>query len=370
MKALTREDLLYILQGVFHLSDEQNNAFQLLDDGLFVQDYKPDLKKHAEDNDLHVDAALKKMLSGFSLNEDGKLTYNGEIVLIPQDIYEHLINNDIHVTLKDKESWDAMLEAAKTFTNEELGKLTFIDMTEVEKLPEEHEVSTKTIYLLKDKENATEECEDVMYFYINGRWLQLSISNKTLKKLTTKKEFEEYIEKEKHENRDVLDKLTESDSDGLLFDGKSVHQFEISDAPGNAAIVKDGKLYVKDLEATVRSLQISAVLSKSLLWYGDIEDSGRYDLMDSIDNYSMLVIDYYYQPHDPEKEKGNAKSTIIDVDTLNELYERNIDYLLEMGYGLMTSNCKIRFNKSTLWVNYYHNVCIYKITGIGGVGNE
>ena len=43
-KALTKEDLIYILNSIFRLSSEPNNSFKMLDDGLFVEDYHQDLK--------------------------------------------------------------------------------------------------------------------------------------------------------------------------------------------------------------------------------------------------------------------------------------------------------------------------------------
>ena len=43
-KALTKEDLIYILGSIFRLSSEPNNSFKMLDDGLFVEDYHQDLK--------------------------------------------------------------------------------------------------------------------------------------------------------------------------------------------------------------------------------------------------------------------------------------------------------------------------------------
>ena len=38
--------------------------------------------------------------------------------------------------------------------------------------------------------------------------------------------------------------------------------------------------------------------------------------------------------------------------------------MLDYGYGYLTANSKIRMNENKLIVDYYHNVCIYKVTGI------
>ena len=62
---------------------------------------------------------------------------------------------------------------------------------------------------------------------------------------------------------------------------------------------------------------------------------------------------------------------MLDTDILNYLYTKNMDYMLEYGYGILMSNSKIRMHGDKLWVDYYHNVCIYRITGIRrGDSNE
>ena len=58
-KALTKEDLIYILNSIFRLSSEPNNSFKMLDDGIFVEDYHQDLKNHTDNTDIHIDTDLK-----------------------------------------------------------------------------------------------------------------------------------------------------------------------------------------------------------------------------------------------------------------------------------------------------------------------
>ena len=392
-KALTKEDLVYILQGIFRLSTQPDNAFQMLDDGLYVKDYQDDFDSHANDTGLHITQDIRDILDLFSIDANNNLLYDGKPVNVAisgeasnaikvksdgiyvEDITtetkDHIQDTDIHVTKTDKEKWDKTLQDAKDFTADEIDKLVIYDIKEVDVLPTEN-ISSTTLYLLKSDPEHPDECEDVMYMYLRDKWITLSITNKTLKLLATKKELEDYAKKDNlhdHNNKDLLDKFSNADNGDLLYDGKSLHEFELSDAPNNAAKIKDGKLFIEDFSDTIRSLQIASAVSKIRLYTGDITESGRYDLADDIDNYSMIMIDYYYKPEDPDEEPGNAKTAIIDSDTLNELYDRGIDYMLELGYGISTSNVKIHFNKDKLWVNYYNNVCIYKITGIGGVNN-
>lgn len=392
-KALTKEDLLYILQGIFRLSTQPDNAFQMLDDGLYVKDYQNDFDNHADDTGLHITQDIRDILDLFSIDANDNLLYNGKPVNISisgeannaikvksdgiyvEDIStetkNHIQDTDIHVTKTDKETWNKTLQDAKDFTMDEIDKLVIYDIKEVDVLPTEN-ISSTTLYLLTSDPEHSDECEDVIYMYLRDKWITLSITNRTLKLLATKKELEDYAKKDdlhEHDNKDLLDKFSNADNGDLLYDGKSLHEFELSEAPNNAVKLKDGKLFVEDFSDTIRSLQIASAISKTRLYTGDITESGRYDLADDIDNYSMIMIDYYYKPENPDEEPGNAKTAVIDSDTLNELYNRGIDYMLELGYGISTSNVKIHFHENQLWVNYYNNVCIYKITGIGGINN-
>lgn len=397
-KALTKEDLLYILQGIFRLSQQPDNAFNMLDDGLYVQDYHDDLSNHTDDGVIHITQEIRDILDLFSIDTNNNLLYDGKPVNIAissesnnaikiksdgiyvEDIStetkEHIQDTDIHVTKTDKETWNNILQEAKNFTTDRIDKIVIYNITEVDKLPEGNDISSTTLYLLKDDPEHPDECEDIMYMYLRDKWITLSITNKTLKLLATKKELEDYVKKEdletklhNHNNKDLLDKFSNTDNGDVLYDGKSLHEFELSEAPNNAAKLKDGKLFIEDFSDVIRSLQVASAISKTRLYTGDITESGKYSLADDIDNYSMIMIDYYYKPEDPNEEPGCAKTAIVDTDTLNELYSKGIDYMLELGYGISTSNVKIHFNQDTLWVNYYNNVCIYKITGIGGVNN-
>lgn len=392
-KALTKEDLLYILQGIFRLSQEPDNAFNMLDDGLYVKDYSYDLSVHENNDDVHVNKYIRDILDLFTINEYGNLLYNGELVnislsnesknaltlkldgLYVEDITtetkEHIENKNIHVTKEEKESWNNSLETTKNFIIDRLNKIVIYNIIEVEELPKEN-ISSTTLYLLKNDPDRIDECEDVMYIYLDDRWITLSITKKTLKLLATKKELEDYVKKEdcyKPINKKILDKFSNNDNGDLLYDDKPIYNFLLSEEPNNAAKIKDGKLFIEDYSDVIKSLQICSAISKTRLYTGDITESGKYDLADDIDNYSMIMIDYYYKPDNLEKEPGCAKTAIIDTDTLNELYIRGIDYMLELGYGVSTSNVKISFHENILCVNYYNNVCIYKITGIGGVDN-
>jgi hypothetical protein len=416
-KALTREDLLYILQSIFRLSEQENNAFQMLTDGLFVEDYHADLQAHMDDANVHVNATLKQILDDLSLTETGTLMYKdmpislaisqkeGNSIAIEldglyvpgvaQEAADHLVNNDVHVTADDKENWNNTLQQAKEFTKDEISKLVIHDIQIVEVLPEipvviedtgsgddipseEGEVaqpvfpSSTTLYLVVNDPDTPEENLFAMYMYLQDQWVRLNISKQTLGKYVLKTEVEDAIKNSHaHENEEALSKLSTDENGNLLYNGTNIHDVDLSTEAGNAAKMIDGKLYVEDLKDELKSLETAAAFAKVNLYSEEINNSGVYELKDYIDNYNLILVEYYYRPNDENEAPGCAKTAVIDTDILNYLYTKNMDYMLEYGYGILMSNSKIRMHGDKLWVDYYHNVCIYRITGIRrGDSNE
>lgn len=414
-KALTREDLLYILQSIFKLSEQENNAFQMLTDGLYVEDYHADFQVHLDDNISHVDVALKEILDELHLTENGILMYkdmpislaisqkegNGisielDGLYVPdvaQDAADHLKNNNIHVTADDKENWNKTLSEAKAFTIDEISKLVIYNIEIVTELPQPIEVpietdepledgeipesttiypSSTTLYLLLNDPDCPDECTYTMYMYLQDKWRKLNITKQTLNKFALKTEVEDSIKKShSHDNEKVIKEFSETEDGDLLYKGEYIREMGISDKTDNAAQLIDGKLYVRDFDKEIKSMQTGiAGFEKYNLYSEEIKDSGVYELKDYIDNYSMILVEYYYRPDDENENPGCAKTAVIDTDVLNHLYTKGMDYMLEYGYGILMSNSKIRMYGDKLWVDYYHNVCIYRITGIGRRGED
>lgn len=390
MKALTKEDLLYILQSIFTISQQENNAFSMLEDGLYVEDYHDDLTAHGSDTDLHVDADIKSILNNLSLDEYGNLYYGTDPVNVAisaedknaietmadgiyvKDITEeteaHMINEIVHVTPDDKTSWNNSLQEAKDYTDNEIDILPYFQMKAVTELPTE-DILENTIYLLKDSSDCIDELIFILYVYYNSEWQKLGITKQTLESLAAKEELDLYLLKEdshEHTNKAIIDNFTENENGELEYNGANISQIDISDELNNAIKTVNNKWYVKDYTEEIESLALAAAITKTNLLTEECAASGTYYLWDVIDNYSLIVVEYYYMPEDEEDGPGNAKTAILDVNTMNDLFERNIAYLLDLNYGAKSFNSKIRMNGSTMWVDYYHNVCIYKITGIKG----
>jgi hypothetical protein len=208
--------------------------------------------------------------------------------------------------------------------------------------------------------------------YLQDAWRKLGITKQTLKNLALKTDVEEAITNaHSHTNHAVIQEFTESEAGELLYKGEHIREMGIADAPDNAAQLIEGKLYVRDFDKEIKSMQAGvAGLEKYNLYSDEITDSGVYELKDDIDNYNLILVEYYYRPDDESKEPGCAKTAVLDTDTLNYLYAKGMDYMLEYGYGILMSNSKIRMHGNKLWVDYYHNVCIYRITGLGRRGES
>lgn len=387
-KALTREDLIYILEHTFRLSKQLDNALQVLEDGLYVQN----IDAHQDDTSLHIDERLRGILDKITVNENGDFYYDNHrlgrvsqkegnaIQELEDGIFvdgvidearKHIENGDIHVTKEQKETWDNTLKSAKDYAYELYSNIVIHDFEITTKLPEEGILSTR-MYLWTDDPNKPKDVGAVPYIYLGDNWYKLAITNDTLIEMINEK-LKDYVHKDdyhEHDNLLVLDSFTETEDGDLLFKGEDIRHIYVSEDEGNAVTLRNGKLYVKDYTEIIRAIQAGAAFSTDVLYNKECADSGLYELEYLIDEFSMLIIDYYYKPNDPEQNPGNAKSVIVDVNTLNHLYEKGIDYMLELGYGASVCNSKISMHKEKLYVNYYHNVCIYRITGIRKSGGE
>jgi hypothetical protein len=392
MKALTREDLLYILQSIFKLSKQLDNAFQMLEDGLYVKDYTQDLQKHTDDTNIHINADIRSILDRFAVDSNNNITYDGKylnIVLseendnaiknnndglyvkqIPEEVQSHLDNDSIHITDEERKTWNAISEEQTEFTKEyilnALNKLVLYDISVVQELPTEN-ISSTTVYLLANNDEFKEQLPYIPYVNLMDKWIMLTISYNVLQKYAPLSDVVTTDNFHDHDNKDILDRITEQD--GLMyFNDKNVSPYQVSEQDTNAIKVIDNELYVEDLKSTVDSLAVGAAFTKYNLLNQECNAAGKYDLKENINQFNLLLIEYYYKPDNEAQAPGNAKTVVVDPDTLNDLYEKGIDYIIELGYGISNSNCKFYMNKTHLYINYYHNICIYKITGIRGSG--
>lgn len=388
-KALTREDLLYILNSVFTLSRVENNAFILQEDGLYVEDYH----LHSDIETLHVPTpTVHEIISNLSTNELGQLLYNGNpasmavsedednsleiradgmyVKLIPTEVMNHIDDGVIHVDQTDRDRWDDSLQNAKDYTDSEINKLVIQRIRFVNDVPEVDQADPLTIYLSIDEDTA----EDItMSMLVGDQFKHLNLTKKTLRKYYTKTETDDkfltktdaesiYVSKQGFDDQYKLDH-------GHLV-GKN-NKFLSDRANNGLRVEEDGGLFFPDLNAEIHSLQIAAAFSKTNLLEEELDAPGKYTMKDDINRYNLILIEYYYKPEDADMINtdpsigGYAKTAIVDPDTMEFLKVQGIDYCLEVGYGISNLNTKINMTGDKITVNYYHGICIYKITGIG-----
>lgn len=382
-KQLTKEDLIYILQTIFQISHAENNSFIRKPDGLYVEDYHPELQAHIDDSNKHVTASILRILNRLSVDANDEILFDGKLLVnkpiskdannaieeradgyyVPAVNYDdHVDDASIHVTQHDKDAWNRIYNDAKEY----IDRLEIYEFYFVTSLPTANISPTAVYFYANDPQRLT-ECYFTMYIWYDNDWRVLGVTKKTFADYVTNNELIEILKNYEHENQEVLDKLGEDAYGNLVYNGQDiVSTLLIDPSHDNALKLKEGKLYVRDYTTEINSLTKSVYLVKTPLYFTEISGCGTYSLNDSIDNYTMLLIEYYYKPDEgsPHAQDACMKTAIVDVDTINECYMRGMNYLLEHRHGTLVANTLILMHNNKIIVNYYHNVCIYKITGI------
>ncbi len=393
---LRKEDLIDILEALFKFSQEPNNAFVRKEDGLFVLDFYQAFQNHITDNGVHATSQETEILRNFTIVDD-VLCYKGEpimlklsqeagnaIVVKPDGIYiadlsstltDHVNNTTVHINSEERTAWNNMLALAKKYADDLIDALTIYGYDIVTELPvDESLIKNNIVYCIREQMPDSEETYLIRYLYREGTWIPLDITQNSYRLFARKQYVDETFVKKTddtvhtHSNKDVLDKLTQNADNGrLLYNGVDILDvMQISNDEDNAIFRgSDHKLYVKDLSSELESIARQASLSKVILLHQDCSEAGTYELEEDISNFNFLMIYYYLMPDDPNLDPYDAKMEMLDVDGLNELATRHIDYILEHDYGLSTYNTKLRFiDDNKMQITYYNHVCIYKIIGV------
>lgn len=230
---------------------------------------------------------------------------------INDNVSNHIDNTIIHVTQDDKDLWNATLQNAKDYAKKLFDSVTSFTIEIVDALPTE-DIKSMTIYFIRNEhDNESDYYEE--YMYINNKWeiigstfvnlapyllkedfekYQQEIVNKflkyytsdeiinilknylltqtfndTIKNYTTtealQKLLEEYVKTEDihtHENKDIIDKLSESDDGNLLFNGQEIKggsdsDITISKEDNNAIQQKDDGIFVEDKTEQINNIQ-------------------------------------------------------------------------------------------------------------------
>ena len=318
---LRKEDLILILESLFKFSQEPNNAFVRKDDGLYVLDFYESFKKHIEDSGIHATNEQTSILDNFSINSDDILCYKGDPIVIKvskteknavvikndglfikdlsEDLQNHAENNEIHITNKERQTWNSILKLANEYTKKLIDNLVIYDYQIVPELPtEESVINNTTIYLVKQTFEPSGEEFYVRYIRFENTWIPLDLTLETYKLLALINDFVDKNDKRLHDhkNKEALDLISyDKQTNRLLLNGTDfLDVFQISNDPNNALFLgSDNKLYVKDLSSELASLEKQSSLSKVVLLEQYCDSSGIYELEESIDNFNFIMVHYF-----------------------------------------------------------------------------
>lgn len=413
---LTKADLISILEALFKFSQETDNAIVRKTDGLYVKDFYKEFTDHANDTDIHPTKQQTDILKGFTLT-NGNLAYNNNpittgvsteagnaiqlknsMLFVPdlsKSVNDHINDTDIHITADERDKWNNMVASADHTIRMLVNNLDLYKIQIVPQLPTEN-IDTYCIYAVKtsiEEKKSTDKAGTVYHEYYllylyRGGWVCLNMQAEQLRAyLDSVYQRLDAVETHSHSNKDILDKFSLDANNALMYDNKDISLAQVSDDNNNAiSLGSDGKLYVKDLSTEVASITKNSSLSKVVLLDSECDNSGEYELLEPIDNFNFIFVQYYLKPEKTVKKKNmdpnvlenqdeylyktgsdapyDAKSDMIDTDQLNYLFSKNIDYMLEHDYGISTYNTKVRFHANKMNITYYNHVCIYRIIGV------
>ena len=230
---------------------------------------------------------------------------------IDDNVSNHINDTIIHVTQDDKDLWNATLQNAKDYAKKLFNSVTSFTIEIVDTLPTEN-IKTMTIYFMRNEHNNESDYYEE-YMYINNKWeiigstfvnlapyllkedfekyqkeiadkfakyntsdeitnilnnyLLAQTFNDTIKNYTTtevlQKLLEEYTKTKDihtHENKDIIDKLSESTDGNLLFNGQEIKggsgsNITISEETNNAIQQKDDGIFVEDKTEQIDNIQ-------------------------------------------------------------------------------------------------------------------
>lgn len=155
-------------------------------------------------------------------------------------VTKHVQDAVIHVTQADKDLWNSILKDAKDYAKSLFDGVTSFNIIKVEELPTE-DIKTMTIYLLAISPEEKDAYDE--YMYIDKQWEHIGSTRIDLSDYALKTDLHS------HENKTVLDKISDSDGD-LLYNGSRI-KTNVSKANDNAIQEKSDGLFVqKDKEYT------------------------------------------------------------------------------------------------------------------------
>ena len=229
---------------------------------------------------------------------------------LTNDLSNHTSDTIIHVTQDDKDLWNATLQNAKDYAKKLFDSVTSFTIKIVDALPTE-DIKSMTIYFMRNgRDNKTDYYEE--YMYINNKWEIIGSTFVNLTPYLLKKDFEKYQQEitdkfakyntsdeiantlkdylliqtfndtiknysttsdinkilndyakkddlHEHNNKDTLNKLSESPDGNLLFNGNEIKNnnsdITISEEANNAIQQKDDGIFVENKTEQINNIQ-------------------------------------------------------------------------------------------------------------------
>ena len=279
--------------------------------------------KNAIDNIINTDIdELKKLIE--DINDTDLANINQLITDLDTDLSNHTNDTVIHVTQDDKDLWNATLQNAKDYAKKLFDSVTSFTIEIVDTLPTENIKSMTIYFIRNGRDNESDYYEEYMYVndkweiigstFVNlapyllkadfekyqqeiadkfakyntsdeivnilkdylltqtfndtiKNYVTTQTFNDTIKNYTTtealQKLLEEYAKTEDihtHENKDIIDKLSESADGNLLFNGQEIKggsgsDITISEEDNNAIQQKDDGIFVEDKTEQINNIQ-------------------------------------------------------------------------------------------------------------------
>ena len=389
---------------------EDINDTDLANINQLITDLDTDLSNHTSDTVVHVTQDDKDLWNATLQNAkdyakklfDGVTSFTIEIVdtLPTEDIKSmtiYFIRNE-----HDNES-DYYEEYMYINNKWEIIGSTYVNLapyllkTDFEKYQQEitdkfakYNTSDEITNILKDY-LLTPDFNNIIKDYLTTQTFNDTIKNyittqtfdDTIKNYTTtealQKILEEYAKTEDihtHENKDIIDKLSESDDGNLLFNGQEIKggsgsDITISEEANNAIQQKDDGIFVEDKSEQIDNIQTKvnqiSIAQKTSLEKSYIEDilydkiinsTGIFELLNNIQNYDEIIIEHGYGLTDARQFK------FFKVSELE--YNSNVVYHVSHGNGSANSYINFKFinNLSIQITHCVGSECIFKIIGI------
>lgn len=356
--------------------------------------------KDAIDNIINTDIdELKKLIE--DINDTDLANINQLITDLDTDLSNHTSDTVIHVTQDDKDLWNATLQNAKDYAKKLFDSVTSFTIEIVDTLPTEDIKSMTIYFMRNGRDNESDYYEEYMYVnnkweiigstFVNlapyllkadfekyqqeiadkfakyntsdeivnilkdylltqtfndtiKNYVTTQTFNDTIKNYTTtealQKLLKEYAKTEDihtHENKDIIDKLSESADGNLLFNGQEIKggsgsDITISEEDNNAIQQKDDGIFVEDKTEQIDNIQLKLdninivqnnteekAFKEDILWEGSCTN-GSINLSKSYQDYDELI--FYLEYHDANRFRPLYR--IISPTLINKIRNSSI----------------------------------------------